>query len=496
MDAGGVAYLGTWNVKDSIFSDNTAGGNGGIAAFSDWTATNTLFFENSAHDGGVAFDGTWAVINSFFVSNSASYGGVAAQSSWTVTNGVFIRNSGASGGVASNSSWKVVSSTFVTDALEVAIGGSWEVTNSIFANQNSDAPDYLFRTMDGFKNHEDSLATPNTNRGKNIIEGGASSIEMSSGDPDIGEGFVIDADPQFLDPDDFDGADDVYGTNDDGLQLLATSPAIGQGDFQFLPPDSTDLDDDSDTSEAIPYDILERNRVVGESIDLGPYEYPESTFSLLSQSGIGGTVSPSGVSNYPIGTTVTVTATADAGYLFDSWSGSVAGSEEQITITLDQDKTISATFIQDQADSDSDGLNNHEEATYGSDPNVADSSGDGLTDGVVANAGFDPTTDYSGLISGGDLVVDSNGDGLTDSFENAPDPSTLNALGYYTLQSITDARPGSITISANNQGGVTLELQLQRSEDLVEWSSDPADVIQIPLSLSGDKEFFRFAILD
>jgi len=259
---------------------------------------------------------------------------------------------------------------------------------------------------------------------------------------------------------------------------------------------TTDLDDDSDTSEAIPYDILERNRVVGESIDLGPYEYPESTFSLLSQSGIGGTVSPSGGSNYPIGTKVTVTATADAGYLFDSWSGSVAGSEEQITITLDQDKTISATFIQDQADSDSDGLNNYEEATYGSDPNVADSSGDGLTDGVVANAGFDPTTDYSGLISGGDLVVDSNGDGLTDSFENAPDPSTLNGLGYYTLQSITDARPGSITISANNQGGVTLELQLQRSEDLVEWSSDPADVIQIPLSLSGDKEFFRFAIPD
>ena len=57
------------------------------------------------------------------------------------------------------------------------------------------------------------------------------------------------------------------------------------------------------------------------------------------------TTSPNPVNGtYDNGTVVTLTATPDSGYQFDSWSGDVSGSTNQITITMDADKTVTATF--------------------------------------------------------------------------------------------------------------------------------------------------------
>ena len=57
------------------------------------------------------------------------------------------------------------------------------------------------------------------------------------------------------------------------------------------------------------------------------------------------TASPNPVNGtYDNGTVVTLTATPDSGYQFDSWSGDVSGSTNQITITMDADKTVTATF--------------------------------------------------------------------------------------------------------------------------------------------------------
>ena len=73
---GGVAYLGTWNVKNSIFNGNSATtGNGGVANSSNWTATNCAFCNNTAANGGVAWGGTWNPTNSIFWANSATTAG-------------------------------------------------------------------------------------------------------------------------------------------------------------------------------------------------------------------------------------------------------------------------------------------------------------------------------------------------------------------------------------------------------------------------------------
>ena len=48
---------------------------------------------------------------------------------------------------------------------------------------------------------------------------------------------------------------------------------------------------------------------------------------------------------YLPGTEVTITAVGDLGYGFDSWGGDLSGTENPATITMDSDKSISATFI-------------------------------------------------------------------------------------------------------------------------------------------------------
>ncbi|NIS82041.1 MAG: hypothetical protein GTO14_17960, partial [Anaerolineales bacterium] len=47
---------------------------------------------------------------------------------------------------------------------------------------------------------------------------------------------------------------------------------------------------------------------------------------------------------YTYGTVVTLTAVADVGWTFSSWSGDLTGSTSPDTITMDGDKTVTATF--------------------------------------------------------------------------------------------------------------------------------------------------------
>jgi uncharacterized repeat protein (TIGR02543 family) len=57
----------------------------------------------------------------------------------------------------------------------------------------------------------------------------------------------------------------------------------------------------------------------------------------------GGSVSPSGGS-YDAGVTVTITATASSGYVFDYWSGSASGSNPTATVVMDAHKSVTAHF--------------------------------------------------------------------------------------------------------------------------------------------------------
>lgn len=51
--------------------------------------------------------------------------------------------------------------------------------------------------------------------------------------------------------------------------------------------------------------------------------------------------------SYDAGTTVTLTATAAAGYKFSHWSGDLTGSENPTTITMNSNKTVTAVFVEE-----------------------------------------------------------------------------------------------------------------------------------------------------
>ncbi len=74
-----------------------------------------------------------------------------------------------------------------------------------------------------------------------------------------------------------------------------------------------------------------------------------SIFTLDVQPSIGsGTVDPApGSYDYAEGSIVELTATADPGWTFTGWSGDAAGSTNPLSVTMDGNKSITATFTQD-----------------------------------------------------------------------------------------------------------------------------------------------------
>ncbi|MBN1996611.1 DUF4832 domain-containing protein [candidate division KSB1 bacterium] len=70
---------------------------------------------------------------------------------------------------------------------------------------------------------------------------------------------------------------------------------------------------------------------------------PQGTSFTLTTNAPNGSISPSGGTYLP-GTVVTLTATGNLGYVFNSWGGDLSGSENPTTITMDADKRVTAIF--------------------------------------------------------------------------------------------------------------------------------------------------------
>jgi uncharacterized repeat protein (TIGR02543 family) len=139
----------------------------------------------------------------------------------------------------------------------------------------------------------------------------------------------------------------------------------------------------------------------------------ERSFSLAAVAAHGQIV---GAGNYEGGTTATLTVTAAPGYLFTGWSGDATGSGNPLSVLMDADKTLTATFGPDTADDDEDGLTNFQEIVeIGSNPNLPNTDGDTTDDGDDAFP-LDPAetldTDRDGTGDNADL--DDDGDGLSD----------------------------------------------------------------------------------
>lgn len=240
------------NNSDNSYHVVTGSGTNATAVLDGFviTAGNTSGEAILGYDsgGGIHNDnGSPTIINCTFSRNSASYGGAMMnyQSSPTVTNCVFSNNAANFGGAAANyysSAPILINCTFTANFAQTA-GGAMRsdgsnptVASCIFW---ADTPDEI-----------------SANNGAPMIR----YSDIQAGWADLGN---IDANPMFTD------------ANNADYQLLPGSPCIDAGDSNSVPPDYTDLDDDGDTIEPIPWDIAgpgSLGRMIGAAVDMGAYE--------------------------------------------------------------------------------------------------------------------------------------------------------------------------------------------------------------------------------
>jgi endo-1,4-beta-xylanase len=103
---------------------------------------------------------------------------------------------------------------------------------------------------------------------------------------------------------------------------------------------------------------------------------PVSYTLTVAVNGSGTTSLSAGSHSYTAGNTVTITATAAAGSTFQGWSGAASGNANPLTLTIDGNKSLAATFVQ--------------QAGGGSDPAAGGlKSLASFPIGVAVNAGFE-----------------------------------------------------------------------------------------------------------
>jgi uncharacterized repeat protein (TIGR02543 family) len=140
-------------------------------------------------------------------------------------------------------------------------------------------------------------------------------------------------------------------------------------------------------------------------------------YRTLAAGGSNGTVTGEGMC--VLNSAATLTATPAPGYLFTGWTGDATGTANPLSVLMDADKAIGATFTPDTNDDDGDGLTNFQEIVeFGTNPTLPDTDGDTVKDGKDAFP-LDPAetldTDRDG--TGDNADTDDDGDGYSDTDE-------------------------------------------------------------------------------
>ena len=271
-NVGGGMYSGGYTggtssptVRNCLFTQNSAGDVAGLHSFSadsgalsSATVANCRFIANRAVAGGAM--GTLnrngsvtnpTVLNCVFSGNTASSEGGAVNiysGMFTATNCVFAGNTSPSGSVIKIPSGSTVSfrnstlynSSGSTSAAVVS-AGTLNLNNTILWGVNA----------------TEIANTGSINASYSDIRGVAAA------------GTSISVNPQFVNPANPIGADNIWGTSDDGLRLTPCSPAINAGSNTLVPA-------------GITTDIANTTRIQNTTVEMGAYEMPYNSTGLPS----------------------------------------------------------------------------------------------------------------------------------------------------------------------------------------------------------------------
>ncbi|MEO5916670.1 MAG: hypothetical protein ABIS50_20755 [Luteolibacter sp.] len=297
----------------------------GGAVFGDVTAVQCDFSANGAtaessktiSSGGAVGGGSLIAENCSFSENHSGFGlfddkngtGKGGGGAVNVSSGqsilancVFVKNtSQMRGGAVHGDSEKFADSLVVAnctfldngvvtglDGAALSCGGIVRMLNNIFWYNSANTVDFTRDNLINviykgvLRNSMVDYPTPSTIT-PNIVRGGSAGVRNAGGG-DIFLGAVaqtiLAGDPLFINAADPDGADNIWRTTDDGLQVGLGSPAIGilrdprvKNPKNFLPKDSLDIDKDDDFTEFLPIDMIGVVRVQKSFVDMGAYEF-------------------------------------------------------------------------------------------------------------------------------------------------------------------------------------------------------------------------------
>jgi len=264
--SGGAIYSqdGNPEITYCVFSDNTANSKGGgIHNFTAIaTVINCQFYRNIANDSGGGIC-NWSYSNSIIVNCLFS-------GNRTVVGG---------GGICN---WPYSGPTIVCCSFSYNSSKSYGGGIDNYNHSNANIDNCIFWGNTAPEGQQMSVRDKSTvSVGYCDVQGGNGGVYVDGGTVVWGSGN-IDADPLFVDA---DGVDDQYGTYDDDLRFLDGSPCIDAGDNTAIPADITDLDDDDNTTETIPFDLDGLPRRINDCgvadmgqgtpplVDMGAYEH-------------------------------------------------------------------------------------------------------------------------------------------------------------------------------------------------------------------------------
>ena len=281
--------------------NNQTGSRGGSALYtylSNPIIANCTFFENvsfsttsgsftTGGDGGAIYilgttgtDAAPSFNNCFFYSNSANGGSngggaIRAESASTsFSNCVFWGNSSSTGnGGALNltDGVQVISNcTFYNNTMLVNVAKG----AAVYINTSNASASILINNI-FYTNTYGGLTTNNTKAGSDLYFDGigytqtvTNSITQAFGTSGV-NGNKVGVDPQFLNINNLSGIDAIWGTDDDGLNIQNTSPAIDAGIASGAPAS----------------DVIGTLRPKGAGYDIGAYEFvttPPPTITSFS----------------------------------------------------------------------------------------------------------------------------------------------------------------------------------------------------------------------
>lgn len=304
--ADGGAVFGDFTGTQCVFTDNEAFAtdivgvsSGGAISGAAIKATNCAFSSNKSGTGLWEFDkvtpggggavyttgGTSSLANCVFVGNSSEFRGGAVQAGVeTKTDSIFISNCTFLNNHVTTHEYSV----YPSKGAALGCGGIVRILNNIFwytepVPEGIDRSNLLFISFLGaLRNSDENYPAPSS-AAPNLVKGGESSIsrafvsDLYLVSPAI---LFVDSDPMFVDLANPAGADNRWGTDDDGLRLKAGSPAIGKsldprvsGFVDVRPKDAADADQDENLSEKLPVDMTGYVRVQNRFVEIGAYEF-------------------------------------------------------------------------------------------------------------------------------------------------------------------------------------------------------------------------------